>query len=99
MSEELEEPYEKAESWGQAVKGNEGFADRAFQEAGEPRLVRRNLTVEAVARVRLGVRLGVRSILYTNAGHSGRSRETLAQSSLEFSFGGKHGFKASGYHA
>jgi putative transposase len=49
MSEELEEPYEKAESWGQAVRGDEAFADRAFQEAGEPRLPRVNLTVEAVA--------------------------------------------------
>lgn len=50
MSEELEEPYEKVKSWGQAVKGDEAFADRAFQEAGEPRLLRRSLTVEAVAR-------------------------------------------------
>ena len=30
MREELEEPYEKVESWGQAVKGDETFADRAF---------------------------------------------------------------------
>lgn len=29
MSEELEEPYEKVESWGQAVKGDEAFADRS----------------------------------------------------------------------
>jgi chromosomal replication initiation ATPase DnaA len=50
MSEELEEPCEKVESWGQAVKGDEAFADRAFQGAGEPRLLRRDLTVEAVAR-------------------------------------------------
>ena len=50
MREELEEPYEKVESWGQAVKGDEVFADRAFQEKGEPRLLRGNLTVEAVAR-------------------------------------------------
>jgi putative transposase len=50
MREELEEPYEKAESWGQAIKGDEVFADRAFQEKGEPRLLRGNLTVEAVAR-------------------------------------------------
>jgi hypothetical protein len=50
MREELGEPYEEVESWGQAVKGDEAFADRAFQEAGEPRLIRRNLTIEAVAR-------------------------------------------------
>jgi chromosomal replication initiation ATPase DnaA len=50
MSEELKEPYEKVESWGQAVKGDEAFANRPFQEAGEPRMLRRNLTVEAVAR-------------------------------------------------
>jgi transposase len=36
-------------SWGQAVKGEEVFADRAFQEGG-PRLLRGNLTVESVAR-------------------------------------------------
>ena len=32
------------------MKGDEAFADRAFQETGEPRPIRRNLTVEAVAR-------------------------------------------------
>ena len=50
MREDLEEPYEKVETWGQAVKGNEAFADRMLQAAGEPRVLRRNLTVEAVAR-------------------------------------------------
>jgi REP element-mobilizing transposase RayT len=50
MRETLEEPYEKAEAWGQVVKGEEAFADRALREAGEPRLLRRGLTVDAVAR-------------------------------------------------
>ena len=50
MREELEEPYEKVEAWGQAVKGDEAFADRMLKAAGEPRVLRRNLTVEAIAR-------------------------------------------------
>lgn len=50
MREELEEPYEKVETWGQAVKGDEAFADRMLKAAGEPRVLRRNLTVEAIAR-------------------------------------------------
>ena len=50
MREELEEPYEKVETWGQAVKGDEAFADRMLQAAGEPRVLRRNLTVDAIAR-------------------------------------------------
>ena len=50
MREELTEPYEKLASWGQAVKGDEGFADRAFRAVGEFPVVRRDLTVEAVAR-------------------------------------------------
>jgi chromosomal replication initiation ATPase DnaA len=50
MREELEEPYEKVETWGQAVKGNEAFADRILQAAGEPRVLRRSLTIEAIAR-------------------------------------------------
>ncbi len=50
MREKLEEPYEKVETWGQAIKGKEAFADRMLQAAGEPRVLRRNLTIEAVAR-------------------------------------------------
>src|SRR5262249_30350954 len=50
MREELEEPYEKAETWGQAVRGEEAFADRFLRDAGEPRILRRSLTIEKVAR-------------------------------------------------
>jgi putative transposase len=50
MREELEEPYENVETWGQAIKGNEAFADRVLQAAGEPRVLRRHLTVETIAR-------------------------------------------------
>jgi len=37
-------------SWGQAVKGDEAFADRVLQRVGEPRVVSRDLTVEVIAR-------------------------------------------------
>jgi putative transposase len=50
MREELEQPYEEVASWGQAVKGDKPFADLAFQKIGEPKLPRRGLTVETVAR-------------------------------------------------
>ncbi len=50
MREEVAEPYEDVASWGQAVKGDEQFADLAFQKIGEPKVLRRGLTVEAVAR-------------------------------------------------
>jgi hypothetical protein len=43
-------PYEEVASWGQAVKGDKAFADLAFQKIGEPKLPRKGLTVEAVAR-------------------------------------------------
>jgi REP-associated tyrosine transposase len=58
MREVLEAPYEKAESWGQAVKGEEAFADRMLRQAGEPRIIRRRLTVERIAR-RVAERLGI----------------------------------------
>jgi hypothetical protein len=32
------------------VKGDKAFADQAFQKIGEPKLPRKGLTVEAVAR-------------------------------------------------
>ncbi len=50
MREEVEAPYEEVASWGQAVKGDKPFADIAFQKIGEPKLPRRGLTVETVAR-------------------------------------------------
>ena len=50
MREEVEVPYEEVASWGQAVKGDKPFADQAFQRVGEPKLPRKGLTVEAVAR-------------------------------------------------
>ena len=50
MREQLEEPYERVETWGQAVRGEEAFADRFLRDIGEPQILRRHLTVEAVAR-------------------------------------------------
>jgi len=50
MREEVEEAYEDVPSWGQAVKGDEAFADRVLQAVGEPRVVPRGLTTDAVAR-------------------------------------------------
>jgi len=50
MREKVEEPYEEVPSWGQAVKGDEGFADRVLQAVGEPAVVPRGLTVERIAR-------------------------------------------------
>jgi putative transposase len=50
MREEIEEPYDEAATWGQAVKGDEAFADRALQEAGEPPVVPRGFTAERIAR-------------------------------------------------
>jgi len=50
MREKVEEPYEEVPSWGGAVKGDEGFADRVLQEAGEPPVVPKGLTVEGIAR-------------------------------------------------
>jgi hypothetical protein len=49
MREEVEEPYEQVPSWGQAVKGDEAFADRVLQAAGEPPVVPKGVTVEVVA--------------------------------------------------
>jgi len=46
---ETGETYENLESIGQIVKGDEEFAKRAFQEAGEPN-VQKTLSVESVAR-------------------------------------------------
>ncbi len=43
MREAVEEPYDEAATWGQAVKGDEAFADRALQEAGGRRLCREAL--------------------------------------------------------
>ncbi len=50
MREAVEERYEDVPSWGQAVKGDEGFADRVLQAAGEPAIVPRGMTVERIAR-------------------------------------------------
>jgi len=50
MRDVAEEPYEEVATWGQAVKGDEAFADRVLQEAGEPPVVPRGLTVERIAR-------------------------------------------------
>jgi putative transposase len=50
MREAVGEPYEEVATWGQAVKGDEAFADRVLQEAGEPPVVPRGLTVERIAR-------------------------------------------------
>jgi putative transposase len=58
MREEIQEPYEDVPSFGQAVKGDEAFAGRVLQAAGEPVLLRRDLTVEAVAQ-EVSVREGV----------------------------------------
>lgn len=50
MREAMEEPYEDVPSCGQAVKGDEGFADRVLQAVGEPPVLPRGLTVELIAR-------------------------------------------------
>lgn len=50
MRETVDEPYEDVASWGQAVKGDEGFADRVLQAVGEPPVFPRGLTVERIAR-------------------------------------------------
>lgn len=49
MREAEAESYEDVSSWGQAVKGDRAFADRALQAAGEPPVAPR-LSVAAVAR-------------------------------------------------
>ncbi len=51
MREEVKEPYENVPSWGQAVKGDETFADRVLQAAGEPPVVPKGVTVDRVARL------------------------------------------------
>ncbi len=50
MRAEPEESYEDIATWGQAVKGEQAFADRVLQEAGEPPVIPRGLTAERVAR-------------------------------------------------
>ncbi len=50
MREEVEDPYEEAPAFAQAVKGDEKFADKILRSAGEPPVLRRGLTVERVAR-------------------------------------------------
>jgi hypothetical protein len=50
MREVVEEPYDEVATWGQAVKGDEAFADRVLQEAGEPAVIPRGVTVEGIAR-------------------------------------------------
>ena len=78
MREELEEPYEKAETWGQAVKGNEAFADRMLQAAGERRVLRRNLTVEAVARrVAQAKEIGPGQMMTRGRGRAGSEARAL----------------------
>lgn len=79
MREELEEPYERAETWGQAVRGEEAFADRFFRDAGEPRILRRNLTVEAVAReVARRQGIGVAQMITLGQGRVGSLSRVLA---------------------
>jgi REP element-mobilizing transposase RayT len=51
MREEVEEPYEEAVSWGQLVKGDEAFAGRILEAAGETPVTRPGLTVETVSRL------------------------------------------------
>ena len=50
MRKVVEEPYDEVATWGQAVKGDEAFADRVLQEAGEPPVFPRGVTVEGIAR-------------------------------------------------
>ena len=50
MRGEAEESYEDIATWGQAVKGEQAFADRVLREAGEPPVIPRGLTAERVAR-------------------------------------------------
>lgn len=50
MRETLEEPYEEVREIGQAVKGDEEFAVRAFRQAGEAPAHRLGLRAEDVAR-------------------------------------------------
>ena len=50
MRETVEEPYDEVATWGQAVKGDEAFADRVLQEAGESPVLPRGVTVEGIAR-------------------------------------------------
>jgi putative transposase len=50
MREKVEESYEDVPSFSQAVKGDETFADRVLQAAGEPPVVRRGVTVDALVR-------------------------------------------------
>ncbi len=50
MRAEAEESYEDVATWGQAVKGEQAFADRVLQEAGERPVIPRGLTAERVAR-------------------------------------------------
>jgi hypothetical protein len=51
MGEPLEEPYEHLREIGQAVKGDEDFAIRAFRQAGEKPARRMGLTERQVAEV------------------------------------------------
>lgn len=48
MGSEEEEPYEKAGTWAQTVKGEAGFAQVVLERAGEPPLKRRDVTIPAV---------------------------------------------------
>ncbi len=51
MLEEVQDPYEKARSWGQVVKGDESFAGHAYESAGDVLPIRRDLTLDAVIRL------------------------------------------------
>lgn len=78
MREELEEAYEKVETWGQAVKGDEAFADRMLQAAGEPRALRRNVTVEAIARrVARALDIGRGQMMTLGRGRAGSEARSL----------------------
>jgi chromosomal replication initiation ATPase DnaA len=78
MRGELEEPYEKVETWGQAVKGHEAFADRMLHATGGPRIPRRNLTVEAVPRrVAQAREVGQGQMMPRGRGHAGSEARAL----------------------
>jgi len=77
MREPVEEDYDEIASWGQAIKGDEAFADRVLQAAGEPPIIPRGLTVERVAgEVALGEGLSLGEMLSVSRGRQ-RSRARL----------------------
>jgi chromosomal replication initiation ATPase DnaA len=51
MREQVEQPYEELQAHGQVVKGDETFADRVLEEAGEPPPIRKKLRLDTAASV------------------------------------------------